>query len=72
MNKIEFTELELSTALNIVSDLSELFDDRVSELHKVQGMQAERHAFVYYREKIWNIRRILQNAALVENENETK
>ena len=36
--------------------LSKLFDDKIEELHKVKGGQTERHAYMLYRQYVWNIR----------------
>lgn len=32
------------------------FNERISELYEVQGGQAERHAFCYYRKQLWEIK----------------
>ena len=42
--------------LELVSDLDNLFGDRIAEMHEVKGGQCERHAFCYYRSKVWDIR----------------
>lgn len=48
-----------SEALEILKDLEELFDDRIIELNDVKGMQADRHAFILYRNKLWEIINVL-------------
>ena len=44
-----------------IKELSELFTDKISELHKVQGAQTQRHSFILYRKLLDNIRWKLQD-----------
>lgn len=39
-----------------IKELEELLDERIVELHKVNGMQQYRHAYIYYRSLLWDIR----------------
>lgn len=55
--------LELERQLQYVSDIPELISEleklmteKIEETHKVQGMQSERHAYMYYRSILWKIR----------------
>jgi hypothetical protein len=45
---------KLDNALEILDDLSKLLDDRVSDLYQVKGGMQSRHAYIFYREKVWN------------------
>lgn len=43
-----------------VDELSDLFDARIKELYKADGFQETRHAFLYYRSLLWEIRYTIQ------------
>jgi hypothetical protein len=45
---------KLDNALELLDDLAKMMDDMIVELHKVQGGQQARHAYIFYREKVWN------------------
>jgi hypothetical protein len=45
---------KLDNALELLDDLAKMMDDIIVELHKVQGGQQARHAYIFYREKVWN------------------
>ena len=49
-------EEQIKEILEDIKYFSDLLDDRVSELHKVNGMQQCRHAYIFYRTLLWNIR----------------
>jgi len=53
-NGIVVDASKLDSALEILDDLAKLLDDRIVELHKAQGGQQARHAYIFYREKVWN------------------
>lgn len=42
-------------ALELLNDLDNLLTERIEELHKIQGMQQARHAYIYYRSLLWKI-----------------
>jgi hypothetical protein len=42
-------------ALELLNDLDKLLTERIEELHKIQGMQQARHAYIYYRSLLWEI-----------------
>jgi hypothetical protein len=44
---------KLDNALEILDDLSKLLDDRVSDLYQVKGGMQSRHAYMFYRDKVW-------------------
>jgi hypothetical protein len=56
---------KLDNALEILDDLSKMMDDLISELHKVQGGQQARHAYMFYRDKVWNAMRELKQSKQV-------
>lgn len=45
--------------LNKIKELESFINDRISELHEVNGGQTQRHAFIFYRSKLWDIRDML-------------
>jgi hypothetical protein len=44
---------ELKEVIQILDDLSKLLDDRVEDLYQVKGGMQARHAYMFYREKVW-------------------
>jgi hypothetical protein len=44
----------------ILKELESDLSDRISELYEIKGMQAHRHAFIYYRDKVLEALRILE------------
>jgi hypothetical protein len=57
---------KLDSALELLDDLAKMMDDRIVELHKVQGGQQTRHAYIFYREKVWNAMRELNQGIKIE------
>ena len=45
---------KLYKALELLSDLSKLLDDRIEDLYQVKGGMQSRHAYMFYRDKVWN------------------
>lgn len=45
---------KLDNALEILDDLSKLLDDRISDLYQIKGGMQSRHAYMFYRDKVWN------------------
>jgi len=58
---------KLDSALELLDDLAKMMDDRIVELHKAQGGQQARHAYIFYREKVWNAMRELNQGIKIEN-----
>ena len=58
---------KLDNALELLDDLAKMMDDRIVELHKAQGGQQARHAYIFYREKVWNAMRELNQGIKIEN-----
>jgi hypothetical protein len=53
---------KLENVLDILDDLAKLLDDRVSDLYQIKGGMQSRHAYIFYREKVWNAMRELKEA----------
>ena len=46
---------KIKIALDTIKTLDDLMTERIEELHKIQGMQQARHAYIYYRSLLWEI-----------------
>jgi hypothetical protein len=51
---IEPARVDVSDTIEELSDLSKMFDDRISDCYQVKGLQQARHAFILYRSVVWN------------------
>lgn len=58
---VKIEKEKLDSILNELDTLSKYFDDRIVELHKSIGGQADRHAFTLYRSIVWKIERELKS-----------
>ncbi len=47
-------------ALDRIEELTKLLQDRISETHQIKGQQANRHAFILYRDELQDIRDLLR------------
>ena len=54
------TKQEKVDVVDNLEILVNLFQDKISELHKVKGGQYERHAFIYYRNLVWKIQELVK------------
>ena len=45
---------DVKETIEQLSDLSKMFDDRISDCYQVKGLQQARHAFIMYRSIVWN------------------
>lgn len=61
MKKLEFLDEDYSELFELISDLSSFFDERISELHEVKGGMKDRHAFIFYRSILWQIRDVIKS-----------
>lgn len=50
-------------ALVMLRNLDGLLTERIEELHEVQGMQQARHAYIYYRDLLWDIEEKIKEIA---------
>lgn len=57
---------KLNNALEILDELSKLFDDRVSDLYQVKGGMEARHAFMFYRDRVWGAMHLIKPVNLQE------
>ena len=52
---VKIEKEKLDSILDDLDTLSKYFDDRIVELHKSIGGQADRHAFTFYRSIVWKV-----------------
>jgi hypothetical protein len=52
--EVKLDTKKLDNVLEILDDLSKLLDDRISDLYQVKGGMQSRHAYMFYRDKVWN------------------
>ena len=52
--KVSIDAKKLDSALEILDDLSKLLDDRISDLYQIKGGMQSRHAYMFYRDKVWS------------------
>jgi len=57
--KIELDKIE--HAFEVIDDLEHLLTERISDLHEVKGGMQSRHAYIFYRRKLWDVRNILKD-----------
>jgi ferredoxin-fold anticodon binding domain-containing protein len=48
------TEADTDAAAEILDELVSLLDQRVSDLYEVKGTSESRHAYIFYRSKVWD------------------
>lgn len=51
---------KLELAIDDLNDLSKLLDERVSDLYQVKGGMQSRHAYIFYRAKVWNAQQLIK------------
>lgn len=51
----------IEDAIEVLRDLEMLLDERIVDMHQVKGLTQARHAYIFYRSKIWKARGLLQN-----------
>jgi len=52
----KISEEKLNESLDLIDELEELLDERIVDLHKVKGAIQARHAYCYYRARVWEIK----------------
>lgn len=60
--KVTLDPKKLDKALELLDDLSKLLDDRIEDLYQVKGGMQSRHAYMFYRDKVWDAISELKNA----------
>lgn len=47
-------------AIEELDELEKLLTERISDMYEIKGMMQARHAYILYRQKVWNVRDILK------------
>lgn len=50
---------KMTEVLDEIKDLDKLLTERISDMHEVRGMMQARHAYIFYRERLWRIKDML-------------
>ena len=46
----------IESILEDIDDFDKLLTERISDLHEIKGMMQARHAYIFYRKLLWEIR----------------
>ena len=58
--KYEIEKEKASELFADINELDKLLTERISDLHEIKGMMQARHAYIFYRERLWGIRDFLK------------
>ena len=59
--KYKIQKEDLENIIDNIDELSKLLDERIVDLHNIKGAMQARHAYIFYRKLVWNIRDGLNN-----------
>ena len=59
--KQKIKEINLSKILSQIAEFDDLLTERISDFHEIKGMMQARHAYVFYRKLLWEIRDTLRS-----------
>lgn len=51
---------QIQDALEELNELEKLLTERISDMYEIKGMMQARHAYIFYRQKVYNTRDILK------------
>jgi hypothetical protein len=54
--KYEIEKEKMSEVLADINELEKLLTERISDMYEVPGMMQARHAYIFYRDRLWGIR----------------
>ena len=54
--KYEIEQSKANGILEKYDELDKLLTERISDLHEVKGMMQGRHAYIFYRKLLWEIK----------------
>ena len=58
--KYEIEDQKAKNLLEKVDELDKLLTERISDLHEIQGMMQARHAYIFYRKLLWEIKEMFK------------
>ena len=56
MKEYKIARDNLEEIHTLIDELDNLLTERISDLHEIKGMMQSRHAYIFYRERLWQIR----------------
>jgi hypothetical protein len=60
--KYEIEKNDLNHILGYIKDLEDLLTDRISDCHGVKGAMQARHCYIFYRERLYEIKGKIQSS----------
>jgi hypothetical protein len=54
--KYEIEQSKANGILEKYDELDKLLTERISDLHEIKGMMQRRHAYIFYRKLLWEIK----------------
>lgn len=78
--KYEIENQKAKELLEKVVEFEKLLTERIVELHEIKGMMQARHAYIFYRKLLWeikelfesNLKGVRENKKTKQNEKRTK
>jgi hypothetical protein len=60
--KYEIEKEKVDDFFETVKELEDLLTERISDLHNVKGMMQARHAYIFYRRVLWDLKYSLRDS----------
>jgi hypothetical protein len=60
--KYEIEKNDLNNILDYIKDLEIMLTERISDLHDVKGGMQARHCYIFYRERLYEIKGKIQSS----------
>ena len=60
--KYEIEKNDLNHIFDYIKDLEDMLTDRISDLHDVKGGMQGRHCYIFYRERLYEIKGKIQSS----------
>jgi ACT domain-containing protein len=67
--EFKITQDDLKTLQNTIQELDQLLTERISDLHQVKGGMQSRHAYIFYRNLVWQVKDAIDNVQKITPEN---
>jgi len=67
--EFKITQDDLKTLQNTIQELDQLLTERISDLHQVKGGMQARHAYIFYRNLVWQAKDAIDNVQKITPEN---
>jgi hypothetical protein len=62
MKQYIIEEKELKDIISEIKELEKLLTERIQDLHEIKGMMQARHAYILYRDRLWQINDLVFNS----------